>query len=286
MSFQQLVLFTADANGLERSLRLVQALLQLIVSVPVLLAAAAPWLLPVAVDKAGATQPVAIEGAAVLLAGARDRVNLVRRVLRMFMFVGCFDRAHRLYLSLFSAPELTPGQTAQAGRRRQYDVFFDALAATFAGIYLLLETAVLVDALGVPGLAVWGPARAEWLDIEGQRYWFLSLSCSVLVGMLRMASVADDLPLPPAAEPTEKEAVDAEQDKRARQAVQEARRNRLVALGRRVVADAVDVLLPGAVVGWTPLAPATVGWVMSFTTLLTGYDVWLRCGQEAAAASM
>ncbi|CAK7270141.1 hypothetical protein SEPCBS57363_003953 [Sporothrix epigloea] len=280
MSIQQLVLFTADANGLERTLRLVHALLQLVVSVPVLLATASAWLLPVPVDKSGDSYPVAVYEAAALLVGARDRVNLVRRVLRMLLFVGCFHSAHQLYTSLFSTAESTPGQVGRR-RRRQYETCLDAFAATFAGIYLLLETATLVDALDVPGLAVWGPERAEWLDVEGQRYWFLSLSCGVMVGLLRMANVTDDLPLPAKADTNE--TADAEKEKENQgKAIRQERQNRLVALSRRVVADAFDVLLPGAVVGWTPLGPATVGLIMTFTTLLTGYDVWLQCGREAA----
>ncbi|CAK7563466.1 MAG: hypothetical protein SEPTF4163_001335 [Sporothrix epigloea] len=282
MSIQQLVLFTADAtpsDGLERTLRFVHALLQLVVSVPVLLATVSAWLLPVPVDKSGDSQTIAVYDATALLVGARDRVNLVRRVLRMLQFVGCFHRAHQLYTSLFfSTTESTPGQVGR--RRRQYETCLDAFAATFAGIYLLLETAALVDALDVPGLTVWGPERAEWLDVEGQRYWFLSLSCSVMVGLLRMANLTDDLPLP--AKTDKNETADAEKEKENQvKAIRQERRNRLVALGRRLVADAFDVLLPGAVVGWTPLTPATVGLVMTFTTLLTGYDVWLRCGREA-----
>ncbi|CAK7214241.1 hypothetical protein SCUCBS95973_002071 [Sporothrix curviconia] len=327
MSIEQLVLFTTDANGLERTLRLVQSLLQIVVSVPVLLAAVAAWLLPVSGAEAKATSnsAAAVYEVATMLVGARDRVNLVRRVFRMFRFIESSHNAHRLYSGLFAAPEQAqdPSKTAARRRRRRYDPWLDAFAATFAGLYLILETATLLDALDVPGLAVWGPERADRLNVEGQRYWFLSLSCSVLAGVLRMANVTRDLPLPPPTEAEKEgnmgsrlgdgdgdednnsngEESDAKDEKKLealneerlrlrrivqgrmaqRRVWQRALRDRLVVLGRRVVADAADVLLPGTIVGWTPLAPATVGYVMGFTTLLTGYDVWLRCGREAAA---
>ncbi|CAK7211976.1 hypothetical protein SBRCBS47491_001306 [Sporothrix bragantina] len=314
MSIEQLVLFTTDASGLERTLRLVQSLLQVVVSVPVLLAAVAAWLLPMSEKE----NTAAVYEVATMLMGARDRVNLVRRVFRMFRFIESFHSAHRLYTSLFSAPKEDEKKKAKKTRRR-YDPWLDAFAATFAGLYLILETATLLDAMDVPGLAVWGPERAEMLNVEGQRYWFLSLSCSVLAGVLRMMNVTRDLPLPPPTEAEKEgnmgsrlgdgEAVNGEgeeNDEKKLEALNEERqrlrrivqgrmtqrriwqralKDRLVVLGRRVIADAVDVLLPGTIVGWTPLAPATVGYVMGFTTLLTGYEVWLRCGREAAARS-
>ena len=284
-----------------------------------------------------------------MLVGARDRVNLVRRIFRTFRFIESFYKAHRLYMSLFfPAPEPVNAAAGQQDtkkplkkKRTRYDPWLDAFAATFGGLYLALETATLLDAMDVPGLSVWGPERAEQLNLAGQRYWFVSLSCSVLAGILRMANVTRDLPLPPPTEAEKEgnmgsrlgdvggdaddvvdhdddadnddnkeekkknqgEAKETDEKKLAalneerlrlrrivqgrmaqRRLWQRALRDRLVVLGRRVVADAVDVLLPGTIVGWTPLAPATVGWAMGFTTLLTGYDVWLRCGRDAIAS--
>jgi hypothetical protein len=46
----------------------------------------------------------------------------------------------------------------------------------------------------------------------------------------------------------------------------------------------MDLGLPGSVVGWVPLSPETVGWLMLGTTVLTGMEVWERCGRELAAA--
>ncbi|CAK7198571.1 hypothetical protein SEUCBS139899_001234 [Sporothrix eucalyptigena] len=303
MSIEQLVLFTTEASGLERIMRLVQSLLQIVVSVPVLLT----YVTALLTSHAAVKSVDSVIEVAVMLSGARDRVNLVRRVFRMFRFIESFHAAHRMYATLF-----TP-DTSVKKKRVRLDPWFDAFAATFAGMYLVLETSTILDAFEVPGLAVWGPAMADRINVEGQRYWFLSLSCSVVAGVFRMLNVTRDLPLPP---PTEEEkqgnmgsplaeAVDEVEEKklaalneereRLKRIVQgrmETRRvwirslrARLVVLGRHVVADAADVLLPGAIVGWTPLRPATVGAVMCFTTLLTGYDVWLRCGREVAARS-
>lgn len=51
-------------------------------------------------------------------------------------------------------------------------------------------------------------------------------------------------------------------------------------LGRGVVANALDVALPGTAVGWLDLEPGTVGVAMLVTSILTGLEVWERCGRE------
>jgi hypothetical protein len=53
---------------------------------------------------------------------------------------------------------------------------------------------------------------------------------------------------------------------------------------RRLVADVMDLGLPASIVGWVPLSPETVGWLMLGSTVLTGMEVWERCGGELAAA--
>ncbi|KAL1901915.1 hypothetical protein Sste5346_001620 [Sporothrix stenoceras] len=310
MSIEQLIVFTTDSIGLERILRLVHSLLLIVVSVPVLVGYATTFLHMGSLhDKI--TGVSAHESTVLMLTGAAHRVNLGRRFSRMFRFIESFYAAHKSWTALLGGGPAGEPVGEKKRKRVRLDPWLDAFARTFAGIYLILETATIVDALDVPGLAVWGPERANYLNVEGQRYWFLSLSCAVAATLVRMANVTRDLPMPP---PTEEEKqgnmgnklgdeADADSDKteglneerlRLRRIVQgrmatrrswlRSLRARLVVLGRKVVADAADTLLPGAIVGWTPLRPATVGGVMLFTTLLTSYDVWLRCGKEVAAA--
>jgi hypothetical protein len=61
-------------------------------------------------------------------------------------------------------------------------------------------------------------------------------------------------------------------------------RSKISALGRRVVSDAVDITLPGSVVGWVNADTGTVGLAMFLTTMLTSMDVWERCGREIAGS--
>ncbi|KAI3324331.1 hypothetical protein HD806DRAFT_494759 [Xylariaceae sp. AK1471] len=59
-------------------------------------------------------------------------------------------------------------------------------------------------------------------------------------------------------------------------------RSRISALGRRVVSDALDITLPGSVVGWVNVDTGTVGLAMFVTTVLTSIEIWERCGREVA----
>jgi hypothetical protein len=61
-----------------------------------------------------------------------------------------------------------------------------------------------------------------------------------------------------------------------------ARRSRRIV--RRLAADALDLFVPGAVIGWVPASAGTVGLAMLGSTYLTGLEIWERCGREIAAA--
>lgn len=54
-------------------------------------------------------------------------------------------------------------------------------------------------------------------------------------------------------------------------------------LGRKVVSDSLDCLIPGVVLGWIDIGPGAVGAAMLVTTILTSRDVWERCGADVAA---
>lgn len=71
-----------------------------------------------------------------------------------------------------------------------------------------------------------------------------------------------------------------EEKRKKRLEVERKRREQLRRIVRRIVADALDIAVPGAVVGWVPLEPGTVGLMMLGSTWLTGLEVWERCGGE------
>ncbi|EPE06030.1 ex11b-like protein [Ophiostoma piceae UAMH 11346] len=324
---EQFIRFTSDASGLERTFRMIQSLLLVITS--------SPFLLEVAASYMGGTSGYGdaltkldkehVLTTTVVLIGARDRVNMWRRFFRVFRFVESFHVASKLMGSLMgpnngarSATKAKNEKNAKNAKKARFQLrpeWIELFARMFGGMYLFLESLTVIDAMGVTGLAVWGPERARALNVEGQRYWFLSLGCSVLAAVVRMLRVAKDMPPPvpteeekhenmgsPLAEAADEDGGD-EQVKSAKLEAERLRlrrivkgrmqvrrvwirklQARLVVLGRRAFADFIDMLAPGSIVGWTPADGKTVGVSMALTTLLTGYDVWLRCGRELAEA--
>lgn len=311
---------TVPTAGLERFLRLIQAILQvtLFYRLPfnALVSAIHLWQAPQPATAAADTAFIAT-----VLTGLRSRVALGRRFFRMFRFVESFHAAHRLWGSLSPSPTSSSSKASSSswspGRAETY---LDVAGRTFNGMYLLLETALLPDALGVEGLRPWG-ARGPMLAVEAQRFWFLSLACGAMAGTLRLLELWALAPVPETGggygdgsgggtgEEEEEKAVAVAAEKRAEEKGAEAsvlrqqlarereRRNgqrdgrrretvaRSRALVRRLVADVLDLALPGSVVGYVKVDEGSVGLAMLGSTVLTGLEVWERCGREADAMS-
>ncbi|KAI1826791.1 peroxisomal biogenesis factor 11 [Xylaria intraflava] len=267
-TFEQFVRFTNDAAGLERTLRLFQSIAQILTSYTLPL----HYLLHLQQTLTGTPTP-AKTATAVLLA-LRSHIGLARRYFRLFKFLESFHAAQTLYAS--------PGLSAA--------VWLDVLSRTFNGMYLLLEASTTLDALGIDGLAPWGPALDRAVNVEAQRFWLFALAFGALGGLVRIFAVF--------ASAGEKGAVSKEGKETGKGkgtvsdgkdgAASDARtvvwtpavRSKVFGLGRGVVANVLDITLPGTVVGWVPASSGVVGLAMFVTTLLTGFDVWERCGRE------
>ncbi|KAK7747375.1 hypothetical protein SLS53_001629 [Cytospora paraplurivora] len=225
--------FGTDAAGLDRLLRMVQAFLMLITSLPLLqtglidliaLGNGHIWDEPRVVD-IGA------------LGALRGQVSFARRLFRMFRFLESFQAANKLYATFYSQPP-GPSQPPSAAqvpsgtpdpaqakedkdassapeparadpdarqqrRRRQQppaEAWLDILGRTFNGMYLLLETLTLLDSLQQPGLSPWGPTWYRTLHVEGQRFWFLALALGVASGLTKIIKLFAYAPVPPTGE--------------------------------------------------------------------------------------
>jgi len=152
-------------------------------------------------------------------------------------------------------------------------------------MYLLLETLHFPEALAVEGLSLWGTQKAEVLHVEGQRFWFLALTCAVAAGWLklrRLGGEGDGVVVKEKNEATEEEEKERE---REREKEAQNRRGQSQRVLRRMIADVLDLAVPGAVVGWVPASPGMVGILMLLSTWITGLEVWERCGKEIDAAA-
>jgi hypothetical protein len=216
------------------------------------------------------------------LAELSSRLGLVRRFIRSFRFLDAFTDSYKVFTSL-SGPVDKDG-TNGSPRALYLEKTLDGLTSTFNGLYLLLEAMTLVDALGVQSLEVVGAELGFAMKMEAQRCWFVALAFGALSCVLKLLSMRNVTPAKAASEKTDKTDVKASEDKPVR-AFEETRQTAKMAsqrsqLSRKLIANLLDMPLPGSIVGWIPASESTVGLLMLTTSLLTGYDVWERCGRE------
>ncbi|OTA59611.1 hypothetical protein K449DRAFT_435863 [Hypoxylon sp. EC38] len=290
LRFEQFIKFTTDSVGLERTFRLFQATVQILASFAI------PFdlLLYTLTLSTGATP--SSSSVRVILKALNQRLGLARRFFRLFRFLESFNAAQKLYSKLSS-------QEASKGEPRGFLVrtepWLDVFARTFNGMYLLLEASTIVDALQIPGLAVWTPEWERTITVEAQRFWLFALVCGCLYNLMEIPLTMASMPPPelPASLESEKtaasEKLDEEEAERLkRKSVEELKEKSRVwkqqvsvktyKLGRAATANALDIVLPGSVVGWIKVQPGTVGLAMFVTTILTGMEVWERCGREVS----
>lgn len=148
----------------------------------------------------------------------------------------------------------------------------------FNGMYLLLETLLLPDALDIPGLEIWPRDVRGMLGREAQRFWFFALVCAACAGTIRLKHLYE-------AVKGKEEGAGGEDEKRKEEKEMERRREKARPIVRRLIADVLDLAVPGNVVGWVPLKAGPVGVCMLGSTILTCWEVWDRCGREVDAAN-
>ncbi|KAK2074477.1 hypothetical protein P8C59_008682 [Phyllachora maydis] len=292
-TFERFVYFTTNAYGLERTLRMVQALLQIVThySLPFnlltcLLGRIALSTTPLEWDHdtAGQLLPTLIT--------LRSRVAITRRCIRLFRFLEAFHGAWKLYRH-------TPHQPDHPGGPKPLDVWLDITGCSFSGMNLLLESLLLPNALVGDGLRVWGAETEATLNVEAQRFWFLALVCSIAAAAVRMVKIMAYAPVPETGEvfgdgscTGEAAARHGEGGGGVRTPAQENAEEDMSAEGERrsreideksAETSAIDLAVPGSVVGWVPASSGMVGLLMLGSTYLTGTEVWERCGRDLEA---
>ncbi|KAI1268183.1 hypothetical protein F5Y18DRAFT_280604 [Xylariaceae sp. FL1019] len=328
-TYDQVVKFTTDAVGIERSFRFCQAIIQILLAYPSLLL---PFLtfISLLASTLSLTPPKSpsvpdLVSAVPILSALKNKINLARRNFRIFRSLESFGGAHKAYSSLSSpSPPPQNGKPSPlALKRAKYAkgvAYLDILSKSFNGMYLLLETSIFLDVQQIPGLTLFEKETSAMIAVEAQRFWLFALACGAGAGLVRIAGVVFTTALPGTAERVgdgvggeaegqtrdeglveddEKEKKGGEWDVRQEQArlkgigtnrrlAREAWRKQVIAetykLGRGVLANCLDITLPGTVVGWIPAGPGVVGWAMLGSTILTGRECWDRCGREVGGS--
>jgi hypothetical protein len=140
---------------------------------------------------------------------------------------------------------------------------------TCLGAYLFLESLTIVSAFiytfwgrlmeeQLDTMGVWPSTWAEACLLEGNKFWFYSLVCSILLGALQLSADGSG-----------------EKPKGKKQGAQAQRKN-LNGTKRRMIADGFDLFIPGSVTGWLVTTHAFVGFAGAVSTILSSKDIWDR----------
>jgi hypothetical protein len=113
-------------------------------------------------------------------------------------------------------------------------------------------------------MGVWSSPWAELCTVEGNKFWFYSLVCSILFGGLQL--YAGDVEA--------KSGTDGKTKEKAKSV--QARKKRLGGVKRRIVTDSFDLFIPGFVTGWIVTTHAFVGFAGAVSTVLSSKDIWDR----------
>ncbi|KAK4195203.1 hypothetical protein QBC40DRAFT_211942 [Triangularia verruculosa] len=336
-TFHQFIKFSTDAYGLERTLRLLQSLTQLLLSYPSLPLTLLPFLgfPPSKIPRSLSPSKKAT------LTQLKSRLSLGRRYFRLFRFLESFSQSYDKYIeaSAKSAAEEggdTTNKGKSKGKKRAglgwvvglllggigVEKWMEIMSKGFNGVYYCAETATFVDELGVEGLGVWGRGLAEKVMREGNRMWFFALVLGVLAGGWRVGRVNGEVERtrreighlekevrrergmvaergrvpPPTVRGKGKGGWEEERWREQEMRLERVRvgekkveelRGRLEGLveeryrvGRRAVADLLDMGVPGKAVGWVPFSTGVVSVMMLGSTWLTGLEVWEKCGES------
>jgi hypothetical protein len=113
-------------------------------------------------------------------------------------------------------------------------------------------------------MGVWSSTWAEACLLEGNKFWFCSLVCSILLGALQLNVGRGKV-----------KGERGEKPKGKKQGAQ-TQRTYLVGIRRRMVADSFDLFIPGFVTGWLVTTHAFVGFAGAVSTILSSKDIWDR----------
>ncbi|KAF9876174.1 AoPex11B [Colletotrichum karsti] len=304
--YDQFVAFGADSAGLERILRGLQALTAIVSSTPALLALVLSTPDPV-LDALG---PL------------RGHLNLTRRFIRFFWFLNSFGTSYNLYTSI-SPPSTAPGQKSSggAGLETWLDILKFTLLGLYGGLESLTLPDLLgvpqiqffgperTRALNVEAQRFW--FLALFLGIVGNVIRITKSFAYAPVPQHGAGYGTGEKPNGTAAAGDEKAAEKTEVVEETKAEVEDekldlnAERARLKALvvkrregmrkwrrqvafkvkslGRKVISDSLDCIIPGVILGWVNIGPGAVGVAMFITTVLTSRDIWERCGAGVAA---
>jgi len=232
MVLKQFIRFGSDAAGLEKLLRLLQSLCQILAAYALVADEVRVWML------------------------LRRQFGVGRRFLRFFRWVGCFEKAWACFM--------------ESGEGRGIKMLLEVGRWGFLGLYMGLESATILDTLLVRTTSF-----GEMCTLEGNKFWFYSLVCSIAWGVWEVWGTYGEMEV---VEKGKEEEVEVEKRLANMKTARGAKRKRIVL---KIVSDGFDLFVPGHVTGWIATSPATAGMASVVSTLLSSRDIWERMVQSS-----
>ncbi|KIX04866.1 uncharacterized protein Z518_05737 [Rhinocladiella mackenziei CBS 650.93] len=229
---------------------------------------------------------------------AKNQSALARRYFRLFKWIDCWTLAHNQYSThLGVQPSLNEKKEITSPPKAAGDNIRAALTVTkwsLLGIYLFMEMFTITNAMFITSYW-WGPT----LQLESLKFWFYSIAVSILLSLYKIyllgsspsptSSFSDAAVIQNANETPPKTRRQKKSQKTTREKQQEpsshshAHTSSLdvqaaerYALYKQLAIDSCDLVIPGSILGWTPLDPVVVGIAGSISAVLGASNVWAR----------
>jgi hypothetical protein len=117
------------------------------------------------------------------------------------------------------------------------------------------------------------PEFALVCQVEGNKFWFYSLLCSITLHLLTLLTPKDPPPPPPKLRASSPKKSSSKKVQEHQKALKKRRYERPL-VKRRLVADCCDLLIPGLVVGWIQVSVLVMGYAGVLSSLLGLWEIW------------
>jgi hypothetical protein len=131
-------------------------------------------------------------------------------------------------------------------------------------------------------MGVYHTSWGAWMLIESLKFWFYSLSFSLLLSFVQLVQFLTETPAVVLEQQSDKpvlmngQAVKSVKLGEKEKAKAEKRVVRRQVLMRKIVTDGCDLLIPGTAAGWMDFSSGTVGLASVVSTVLPSGDIWER----------
>jgi hypothetical protein len=121
------------------------------------------------------------------------------------------------------------------------------------------------------------PEFALFCQVEGNKFWFYSLLCSITLHLLTLFT-PDYPPPPPHKSPASSPKRFSSKKVIEHQKALKKKKYERMLMKRRLVADCCDLFVPGLVVGWIDVGILVMGCAGVVSSLLGLWEIWEKLG--------